>query len=349
MKIPQRGTAAADLFDQLEAYRANDLQWRGGRAFAYVYHAGAEAEAVAKEAYSRYLSVNGLDFTVFPSVRRLETEVAAMCASHLSAGPEAVGSFTSGGTESIMLAVKAARGAAKAKGGVPGTPEVILPVTAHAAFHKAAHYLGMKCVSIPVERATMQVNVADVAAAINENTVMLVGSATSYGPGVVDPIAELGELAQRHALWLHVDGCIGGFMIPYFRRLGAAIPDFDFRIPGVSSISMDLHKYGFAPKGASVVMYRTAEHRRHQMFAFSGWTGYTIVNHTVQSSKSGGPLAAAWAVMRFLGDEGYLAIAEKLWEATNAICDGIEAMDGIELLVRPQMCLIAACSTSVNI
>jgi glutamate/tyrosine decarboxylase-like PLP-dependent enzyme len=170
---------------------------------------------------------------------------------------------------------------------------------------------------------------------------MIVGSAPSYAHGVVDPIVEMAAIAREHDLWFHTDACMGGFLLPYFKRLGAAVPDFDFTVPGVSSISVDLHKYAYCPKGASIVLYRNKALRKPQIFACSHWVGYTIVNNAVQSSKSGGPMAAAWAVLHFVGDDGYLEIARRKREAVARIAAGIRAIDGLRLMTEPDMTLVS--------
>ena len=226
---------------------------------------------------------------------------------------------------------------------------MILPATAHAAFHKAAHYLGVKAVSVSVDPKNFRADVEKVKSAITERTIMIVGSAPSYAHGVVDPIVELAALAQERDLWMHTDACMGGFLLPYFRRLGEPVPDFDFSVPGVSSISVDLHKYAYTPKGASLILYRDKDLRKHQIFACSQWIGYTIVNNAVQSSKSGGPMAAAWAVLNYIGDEGYLEIARKKLAAVKKIVAGIERIDGLRVLGRPDMSLISFTSDEVNI
>ena len=346
--IPPQGLSGDELFRRLEAYRADDMPWRDGRTWAYVYDPGAEAEAVIKQAYTMYLTENALDPTVFPSALRLENEVVAMAAAHLGGGPEVVGNFTSGGTESIILAVKAARDYARAERGI-AEPEIVLPTTAHAAFHKAAHYLDVRAVPAAVDPRTFRADVEAVRRAITPRTILLVGSAVSYAHGVVDPIRELGALAQERNLLLHVDACMGGFLLPYFRRLGAPVPDFDFGVPGVTSISMDLHKYAFAAKGASTILYRSKALRRHQIYACASWTGYTIVNPTVQSAKSVGPLAAAWAVLHFFGDAGYLEIARQVLDATRRIAAGIERIPSLRLLGRPDMNLLAFTSDEVSV
>ena len=349
MHIPQHGLSRDRILETLDSYRANDMPWRDGRTWAYVYDPGREAEEVIKRAYMMYLSENALDPTVFPSVLRLENELVAMAAAHLNGDAEVAGNFTSGGTESIILAVKAARDYARAKRPEISTPEMIVPATGHAAFQKAAHYLCVKPVLVKVDPRSFKADVDAVRSAITPNTILLVGSAVSYAHGVVDPIRELGQLAIEKGLLLHVDACMGGFLLPYFRRLGAPVPDFDFSVPGVTSMSMDFHKYAFAAKGASTVLYRHKDLRKYQLYACANWTGYTVINATVQSSKSGGPLAAAWAVLNFFGDDGYLEIARQVLEATRRIADGIEHIDGLRLLGRPEMNLVAFTSDSVSV
>lgn len=347
--LPPRGLSPAAISERLEQYREQDVDWRSGKLWAYVYDPGLEAEQVIKQAYLAYLSENGLDPTVFPSLVRFENEIVSIAAAHLQGDEQVVGNFTSGGTESIMLAVKAARDWARAT-----KPElrsrrlqVILPTTAHASFQKAAHYLDVEPVLVEVDPVTFKADVAAIEAAITEDTIMLVGSAVSYAHCVVDPIVELGALAQARGLWLHVDGCMGGFLLPFFRRLGREIPAFDFSVAGVSSISMDLHKYAFAAKGASVVLYRDRELRRHQIFSCSSWTGYTLSNTTVQSSKSGGPLAAAWAVLHYFGDAGYLDLARQVLDATERFMAFIERHPDLRLLGHSDMNHVAFTSDTV--
>jgi glutamate/tyrosine decarboxylase-like PLP-dependent enzyme len=349
MRIPPRGLSREQIFAALERYRADDVPWREGRVWAYVYDPGPEAESVLKDAYVSYLSENGLDPTAFPSVLRLENDVVGMARAHLHGDDQVVGNFTSGGTESIFCAVKAARDFARATRPDVRAPEMVLPETAHAAFHKAAHYLGVRVVLAPVDPESFRADPSAVRAALTPNTILLVGSAISYAHGVVDPIEELGQLALERDLWLHVDGCMGGFLLQYFRRLGEPVPLFDFRVPGVRSISMDLHKYAFAAKGASVVLYRGAEYRRHQLYACSNWSGYTIINSTVQSTKSAGPIAGAWAVQQFIGDDGYLDMARRMRDATKRIVSGIDAIPGLRVLGRPDMNLLAFASDEVSV
>jgi glutamate/tyrosine decarboxylase-like PLP-dependent enzyme len=292
---------------------------------------------------------NALDPTVFPSLLHLENEVVGMARAHLRGDEHVVGNVTTGGTESIMMAVKAARDRARELRPDLTSPTMVLPVTAHAAFHKAAHYFDVEPISVPADPATWKADVRAMADACDDRTILLVGSAVSYAHGVVDPIPELGRLALDRDLWLHVDGCIGGFVLPYLRRLGRPVTDFDFAVPGVTSMSMDFHKYAYCPKGASVVLYRDPSLRRHQLYAKAAWTGYTVINTTFQSTKSGGALAAAWAVLSYIGDDGYLEIAERTAAAVDAICAGVDGIADLQVMVPPESNLIALVSDTVNV
>lgn len=349
MEIAREGMTREEIFERLAEFRKNDVRWQEGRTYGFVFDPGKDVMEVGKAAYSAFLSENGLDFTVFRSLLRLERELAAFGARHLQGDSQVVGNFTSGGTESIILAVKAARDRYREKRPEITAPEMILPATAHAAFHKAAHYLGVTPVTASVDPKTFRADPDRVREAITGNTIMIVGSAPSYAHGVVDPISDLAALARNNDLWMHTDACMGGFLLPYFRRLGEPVPDFDFTVPGVTSISVDLHKYAYTPKGASLILYRNKDYRRHQLFACSRWIGYTIVNNAVQSSKSGGPMAAAWAVLNYVGDTGYLEIARKKLAAVKKIAEGIGRIDGLRLLARPEMCLISFASDDVNV
>ncbi|MCB9798002.1 MAG: aspartate aminotransferase family protein [Alphaproteobacteria bacterium] len=346
-RLPPTGLSEEALFAQLEAYAADDLDWRAGRTFGYIYDAGRQVEGVAKRAFTRFLTENALDPTVYPSLLRIENDLLAVALSHLQAPEGAVGTFTSGGTESILLAVLSARTLARARGVT--APEMILPVTAHAAFHKAARYLDVTPVLVPVDPRTFKPEPAAMEAAITPNTALLVLSAPSYGHGVVDPVAEVAAVAEARGLPLHVDACVGGWLLPYFRRLGSPVPAFDFSLPGVTSISMDFHKYGYAPKGASVVCFRDKALRAAAYFACAQWTGYTVINTAVQSSRGGGPLAACWATVNYLGDEGYLEIARQMRDATQRLAQGIEAIDGLYLMASPEFCMFSFTSDTIHL
>ncbi len=347
--IPKEGRSSTEILAALEDYRARDVPWKAGKAFGYVFDARHEALDLGKKAFVSFMSENGLDPTSFPSLLRLENEVVRMCATHVGGGADVVGSFTSGGTESIILAVKSARDRARALRPGITRPEILVPVTAHAAFHKAGAYLDVAVRSFAVDPSTFEADVDAARAAISDQTIMLVGSAPSYAHGVIDPIPALAALAQEHGLWMHVDACMGGLLLPYLARLGEDVTPFDFSVAGVMSLSMDLHKYGFCPKGASVVLYRDRSLRRYQIYACGEWTGYTIVNATIQSTKSGGPLAGAWATMMRMGDDGYLQLAREMRDATRRFADGIDAIEGLRVLGTPAMTLLAFTSDSFSV
>ena len=346
--LPQTALDRSTIQQRLDEARSGDVKWRDGRTWALVYQAREEIEAVGKQAYTSFLGENALDPTVFPSLMKLENDVIGICLGHLRAPEGAVGSFTTGGTESCMLAVKAARDLMKKRKGIT-EPELILPVTAHAAFHKACAYFQIKKVLVPVDPVTFKADPAAMEAAITPNTIQMVGSAVSYGHGVTDPIEELGQIALKHDVLLHVDGCIGAFLLPLFRELGADVAPFDFTVPGVTSISMDLHKYGFCPKPSSVVLYRDAELRLAQLFSCADWTGYTVVNPTILSTKSGGPVAATWAVLHFVGREGYLDLARTMLTATQQVIAGVQAIEGLSVLGTPDTNLVAFTSTDPDV
>ncbi|WP_053643912.1 MULTISPECIES: pyridoxal phosphate-dependent decarboxylase family protein [unclassified Streptomyces] len=336
--VPAR--SAAEVLAELRGLREADAPTRGGRTFAYVYDAGIEGlDELAAAAYTAFATVNGLDPTVFPSVARLENDVVGAVAALLGA-PGAQGTFTSGGTESILLAVKTARDHARAERGVTA-PELVLPSTAHAAFHKAAHYLGLEPVVVPVDPVTFRADAGAIAGAVTDRTALVVASAPSYAHGVIDPVAEIAAAAAGRGVLCHVDACIGGWLLPHLRRAGRKVEPFDLSVPGVTSLSVDLHKYGYADKGASVVLYRDAGLRRHQYFAHAGWPGYPVVNPTVQGTKSGGLLAQAWAVLRYVGEDGYTALAGRVAEASDRLLAGLRAVPGVRVLGDPAAGLVS--------
>ena len=266
----------------------------------------------------------------------MENELVGFAANLLDGPPTTVGTVTSGGTESVLLAVQGARDSR------PDVerPRMVLPVTAHAAFHKAAHYFGVEAVMVGVDEE-FRARPDAMAAAIDDRTVLVVASAPSYAHGVVDPVTEIAAAAAAQGVRCHVDACIGGWVLPYAARLGRAIPAWSFAVEGVTSISVDLHKYAYAPKGTSVLLHRTPDLRRPQFFASARWPGYTMLNPTMQSTKSGGPLAGAWAVVNTIGDEGYLALTEKVLDAVDRMVEGISQIDALRVVVRPDSTLVA--------
>lgn len=338
MSLGKRGAAADDVLAALAELRAGDLPTHGGRTWAYVYDSGlAGLDGLAHRAAEAVTGLNGLDPTVFPSLLAMENEVVGTAAELLGGGPDTVGTVTSGGTESILLAVKAARD------GRPEVerPQLVAPVTAHAAFAKAGEYFRVELVPVAVDPVTFRPDPVDVAAAITECTVLVVASAPSYAHGVIDPVTEIAAAATERGVRCHVDACIGGWVLPFWRQLGVEMPPFDLSVPGVTSLSVDLHKYAYAPKGTSVLLHRDAELRRSQYFAFADWPGYSMINATMQSTKSAAPLAAAWAVLGHLGEEGYLQLASQTLDAMRALIAGVAAVEGLHVLGPPQASLVA--------
>lgn len=348
VKIPAIGIDRNTLLAQLNASRVHDTEWQHGRAFCLVYHPGKERAALIQEAYNMFFSENALNPSAFPSLRRFESEVVTMTASLFNGDDDVEGTMSSGGTESILLAVKTAREWAKANKPAIKEPEVIVPVSVHPAFQKAFHILGIKPVTIPVG-ADYRADIHAVRNAIGPNTIMLVGSAPSYPHGVVDPIRDLSDLALEHELLLHVDACVGGFMLPFVRRLGYAVPDYDFTLPGVTSMSADVHKYGYAAKGASVVLYRNAELRKHQFYVYADWPGGIYGSTTMLGTRPGGAIAAAWAALSTIGMNGYMEMAKRTMQATEKIKAGIAAIPGLNVIGDPDMSIVAFSSDRHNI
>jgi sphinganine-1-phosphate aldolase len=327
----------SDLMARLEEMRAGDLPTHGGRTLAYVYDSGlAEADALGQAAIAAFASTNGLDPTAFPSLLRMENELVGFVCDLLGAPRSAVGTVTSGGTESILLAVQTARDPRPDV----AAPTMVLPSTAHAAFLKAAHYFGVRPVLVPVGD-DYRADVAATEAAIDDSCVLVVASAPSYAHGVVDPVSGLAALAAARGIRCHVDACIGGWILPYAARLGRDVPPWAFDVDGVTSISVDLHKYAYTPKGASVLLHRTPELRKKQFFARADWPGYTMLNSTTQSTKSGGPLAAAWAVVNQIGDEGYLRLTEQVLDGMDRLLAGLVEVPALHVVATPDSTLVA--------
>ncbi len=343
----EAGMGKAALREALGRYKAHDARWREGRVWAGVYDAGAEAMAASREAYAEFLTENALYVNLYPSLLALENEVIGTVKELLRAPAGGCGTLTSGGTESILLACKAARDRARDERGI-AAPEMVLARTTHPAFHKAAQLLGYRVVLTEIG-ADFRAVPAAYAAAINPNTVLLVRSAPCYSHGVVDPIAALAELAARHGLWLHVDACVGGLFLAFMRRMGLAVPAHDFTLDGVSSISADLHKYGYAAKGASAVLWRSKALRRHALYANAHTTGYALVNSTALSSRSGGPIAAAWATLNVLGESGYREIVRQTLAATTRLREGVARIAGLRVLGEPAMCMFTLASSEASV
>jgi glutamate/tyrosine decarboxylase-like PLP-dependent enzyme len=339
MPLPRQGLPREAILAELDARKRDDVRLREGRVFSLAYFAGDEVYALAKEAYTRYLSENALNPEAFPSLRRLQSDVVEMVAGLVNGGPDAAGFMTTGGTESLLMAVRAARERGRAERGI-AAPEMVLPTSAHAAFEKGADYFGVRSVRVPVG-PDFRADPDAMRRAINANTVLVVASAPQYPQGVVDPVEPIAELAEQAGISCHVDACMGGMVLPFLERLGQKLPLWDFRVPGVTSISVDLHKYGYAAKGASVIVHRTKELRRHQVFTTKNWLGGLYGSSGVPGTRSGGPMAAAWAVLRHLGEDGYLRLTRAARDTTLRFLEAARAIPGLRVLGDPQVTLVA--------
>lgn len=339
MVLPTAGMSAEAIFDHLDALKVDDVRWRDGRAFTLVYYGGSDVLAVAEEAYRRFASENALNTDAFPSLRTMQSEVVAIVGDWLQAGDDGAGFMTSGGTESILLAVKGARERGRRERGVT-QPNVVLPTSAHAAFEKGCDYFGLESRRIPVG-PDWRADVAAMDAAIDDNTVLVVGSAPQYPQGVIDPITDVAALAAARDINCHVDACMGGVTLPHLARLGEPIPPWNFAVPGVTSMSVDLHKYGYTAKGASVIMYRTKQLRSYQIYVTDNWLGGLYGSSGVLGTKGGGSIAAAWAVMHHLGDEGYLRVTAAARKACLQLAAAIDDTPELVIRAEPDSTLVA--------
>jgi sphinganine-1-phosphate aldolase len=339
--LPIKGSSKSDVMAALQELRKGDIPWRGGKVLAGVYDPGEEVYETIRAANADFLTENTLYFSYYPSMLSLEREVVGTVIDLLAGGPGAVGNFTSGGTESIITALRAARDWAQAEKGVPGVPEIIVSLTAHPSFHKAAHILGLKVIVTPFVAGEYRADVEAMRAAITPNTILLVGSAPSYSHGVVDPIPAIAALAVEHGILCHVDACVGGIQLSMMSRAGMTVPEFNLSVPGVTSLSVDLHKFGYAAKNASIVLYHDKSLRKYGLWCCAKTTNYAVMNTTVMSSRSGGPLAGAWAGMQALGLEGYIKIVTQVQEATQRLMAHIVEIPEFEILGRPDMCMLS--------
>ena len=336
--MPTKGWSADDVFEGLEAMRTRDVRWREGRAFSLAYHAGPEALAVAEEAYRRFSGENALSTDAFPSLKQIQAEVVAMAGVWLGATPSSAGFMTSGGTESILMAVKAARDRLLAERQIR-QPNMVMPTSAHAAFAKAGAYFGVEVRRVVVG-SDWRADVAAMQSQVDKNTVLIVGSAPQYPQGVVDDIVGIAKIATDAQINCHVDACMGGVTLAYLQRLGENIAPWNLQVPGVSSISVDLHKFGYTSKGASVIMYASKHLRSFQGFVTDDWLGGVYGSSGVLGTKSGGSMASAWAVMHFLGDDGYLRLTRQAREATLQLATVIRNTPELVLRAEPESTLL---------
>jgi sphinganine-1-phosphate aldolase len=337
ISLPTNGINREEILKKMQdlADREQD-RWKDGFVSGSVYNGDAEHIDFLNKVYALASQSNPLHSDIWPSIGKYEAEIISMTANMLGATEttdKICGAVSSGGTESILLAMKSYRDRAREEKGIT-KPEMVIPITAHAAFDKAAHYYNIKMVKIPM-KDDLTVDVEKYRAAFTENTIVAIGSAPSFPHGLIDPIEELSEIARSKGVGFHTDGCLGGFILPWAVKLGYNVPKFDFRLPGVTSMSADTHKYGYAAKGTSVVLYRTEELRHYQYFTLADWPGGLYFSPTFAGSRAGALSAACWATMLSMGEEGYLKATKAILETASKIKQGIREIDGIRLIGDP--------------
>lgn len=346
--FPSKAKPVNDLLHEIADKRTKDIHWRKGRAFCLIYHPGDEREEGIKQIFNQYYADNALNPTATPSIVELETETVSMCADLFHGDEQVCGNVTTGGTESILLAVKTARDWAKQHRPHITQPHVVIPESAHPAFMKAFHYFNIDF-TVTKTGKDFNADIAATEAAIASNTILLVGSAPAYPYGVMDPIVDIAALAKRKNLLCHVDACIGGFILPFIKEAGYAIPPFDFEVDGVTSLSADVHKYGYAPKGASVVLYKNHELRRFQFSLYTKWAGGIYGSPTMTGTRAGSNIAAAWGALRSIGRDGYLEMAKVTMDTTERIKKAIRSMDELEIMGETNMCIVAFKSSKIDV
>jgi len=334
------GRPIDDVLDELESFRVNDVRWRDGRCFTLAYSISPEVLALAEEAYRRYSGENALNTSAFPSLRRMQQDVVDIVAGWVHGDDTTAGFMTSGGTESLVLVVKAAKTRARREGRSLASMNMVLPTSAHAALEKGADYFDVESRRVPVS-GDWRADVEAMRAAVDENTILIVGSAPSYPQGVIDPISEIAQIALERNINCHVDACMGGVTLPFLERLGEPIEPWDFRCDGVTSISVDLHKYGYTSKGAGVLLHRNKALRNDQTFMTDNWLGGMYGSSGILGTKSGGPIASAWAVMHHLGTNGYEDATHHARTSALTIARHIEAHPDLELRAFPDSTLLS--------
>lgn len=334
------GQPVETILDSIESFRTHDVRWREGRCFTLAYVAGDEPLALAEEAYRRFSGENALNTGAFPSLRLMQQQVVDVVAGWVHGDDTTAGFMTSGGTESLVLSVRAARKRAEREGRNLKKMNMVIPTSAHAAFEKGADYFDVESRRVPVG-ADWRANVEAMRAAVDDETILIIASAPQYPQGVIDPIAEISAIALERNINCHVDACMGGVTLTYLERLGENIPAWDFRNPGVTSISVDLHKYGYTSKGSGVLLHRNKSLRSDQTFMTDNWLGGAYGSSGILGTKSGGPIASSWAVMHHLGDDGYLRLTSSARKSTLEIAAHIDAHPQLTLRAQPESTLVS--------
>lgn len=347
--MPEQGRNSNQILSELEAFKAQDPNYKDGRVWSLVYYLDEQHADFLKQSYHSYACENGLNPGAFKSLKKIETEVISATADILNGTDEVCGVVTSGGTESCLMAVKTYRDMAKDKRGV-SRPEMIMPTTAHVAWFKASEYFGVRIRLVPLKK-DFTPDLKKLKRLVNRNTIMILGSAPEYPHGTIDPIEAMGAIAQKKKVPLHVDACVGGFILPFMAMNGEALPAWDYRVPGVTSISADIHKYGYAAKGASTITYRNLDYLRYQMFAYEDWPGGVFASSALLGTRPGGAYAAAWGVIQYFGKAGYRKLAQDTLAAVKQLKAGIADIPELEVMGNPQGPLFSYRSTdaAVNI
>jgi len=347
--LPYDGMSHHRILDETKLHlNLGDLDWAGGAMSGTIYNSSKELGELMSNVYGLAAWTNPLHPDAFPGLRKMEAEIVAMSCSIFNGGPSSCGCVTTGGTESIILACKAYRDLARDEKGIELT-EMLVPVTAHAAFDKAAAMLGMVIKHVPVDEVTKRVNVDAMKKMISGRTAMLVGSAPQFPHGSMDNIQDIAALGLKYGIPVHVDACLGGFLIAFMADAGFPLKPFDFRVPGVTSMSADTHKYGFAPKGSSVILYSDKKYRDYQWFSFPDWPGGIYATPTIGGSRAGGIVAACWAAMLFFGREGYISTTKEIITTTRKITEALRNIPGIQIVGSPDVCVVAFDSQEFNI
>ena len=346
-KIPKTGITEKNLYEYMENSMHSDIDWRSGKTFGAVYYPGDKYSKAISNAYIKYMHENAFDPQLFSSILTMENELVQQTASLFSSNQKLFGNLTSGGTESIFLSLLSARNWSKKQKTIKN-PEVILSSSAHPAFLKAMNFLRIKPVIVSTKK-DFNLNLNGFKEAINQNTILLVASAPAYPTGMIDPISELSNLALENKLLLHVDACIGGFLLSFLKKCNYNIPLFDFNLDGVSSLSVDLHKYAYAPKGSSVLLYRNDELRKQQFSVYPNWEGGIYGSTSFLGTKPGGIVAASWFALNHIGENGYIELTQKTMSATKVIYDFIQKSEHLSLIGKPIMSLIAFHSEKYDI
>lgn len=349
LTLPKKGLPSDKLLKEIDslASLADDNVWKDGFVSGALYNCSDELTKLTAEVYGRFAWSNPLHPDLFPHTRKMEAEVVQWTINLYNGGKEARGTMTSGGTESILMAMRVYREIGYERG--IEYPEIICPISVHCAFNKAADYYRMKITQIPVDPRTRKVNLKAMAKAISHNTVVLVGSAPQFPHGIIDPIEDIAKLARKRGIGVHVDCCLGGFLVPFMKKAGYPIEPFDFQVPGVTSISADTHKYGYAPKGTSVVMYTSKELCHKQYFVSPNWQGGIYATPSMAGSRPGGLLAATWATMMYMGEDGYVNATKKIVSTARKVQEGLKKIPGIYILGAPKLSVIAIGSKDFDI